>query len=81
MEPYKYHPQVVVRIPRLPYNSIILEADISLLFNDPVFLESIYLASPILYRECIKYRDGKMKGEKDIQKLKNSVIKYVLLFR
>src|ERR1700712_5160020 len=78
MEPYIFHPQAIVRIPRLPYNFLIPEADVRLLFDDPIFLESIFLASPILYRECIKYRAGKMKDEKDIQKLKNSVIKYYL---
>jgi len=41
-----------------------------------VLQESIYLASPILYDEIKKYLNQEIKKEKDIIKLKNSVLRY-----
>jgi thiopeptide-type bacteriocin biosynthesis protein len=39
-------------------------------------LRNDYLASPVLYAECIKLKEGKIKTVKDIKKIRVSLIKY-----
>ncbi|HRI20067.1 MAG TPA: lantibiotic dehydratase [Panacibacter sp.] len=76
--PFNFHPNVVVRTPRFPFSTGVSDVEIDTLMNDTVFLESIYLASPVLYSECLKYSNGILKDPKEIQKLKRSVVKYYL---
>jgi thiopeptide-type bacteriocin biosynthesis protein len=51
---------------------------LSQLMRDKDFLEAIYLASPVLYDECIKWKEGGMHSSKDILKLSRSLRKYLL---
>jgi lantibiotic biosynthesis protein len=76
--PFSFHPGLIVRTPRFPYTDNIHDAKADELVKDNDFLESIYLASPVLYNECLKYRDGHIKDVKDVQKLKKSLLKYYL---
>jgi lantibiotic biosynthesis protein len=76
--PYSFHPNFVLRSPRFPLSVEITEEQIDKALTDEAFLESIYLASPVLYNECIKYTNGHIKEAKDIQKLKRSITKYYL---
>jgi thiopeptide-type bacteriocin biosynthesis protein len=76
--PFVFHPNVVVRTPRLPFSSDINEEAISSLIYEELFMESIYLASPVLYSECLKYRNGEIKDKKEINKIKKSLTKYYL---
>lgn len=46
-------------------------------FEDAVIKEALFLASPILYYELEKWTSGKMTDEKKINRLKNSLLKYV----
>jgi lantibiotic biosynthesis protein len=76
--PYSFHTNFILRSPRLPLSVAVTRQHVDMILQDPVFLESIYLASPVLYNECIKYRDGQIREEKDAEKLKRSIIKYYL---
>ncbi len=76
--PYSFYPGFVLRSPRCPMTVAITEDQIDNVLTDAAFLESIYLASPVLYNECIKYKNGQIKEVKDVQKLKKSVTKYYL---
>lgn len=74
--PYSFHKNLVLRTPRLPlFRHLDEQAIISQLDNE-VFLEAVYLASPVLYDECMKWKNGHVKGEKDRQKLLRSLMKY-----
>lgn len=44
--------------------------------HDESFLEAVYLASPVLYDECVKLRSGEIRKPKDIAKIRASLIKY-----
>lgn len=45
-------------------------------FSDPQFLEALYLASPALYYQCLKWTNDQLTVEKDIKKLTNTLYKY-----
>ena len=75
---YAFDSRLIVRTPRLPLPRHISEIDLSALLSDASFLEALYLASPVLYEECIKWREGLITNRKDIEKLTRSIIKYYL---
>lgn len=67
--PYEVHPLLVLRTPRLGlYDKMVL---------DETFLESIYLASPIVYGETLKCQANGGK-EKATDKLHQTLLKYHL---
>jgi lantibiotic biosynthesis protein len=74
--PYRFLEQVVMRTPALPFVQHLTASDIDKLLQRVDFLEAIYLASPVLYKECIKCRDGLIKDDKEKQKIQTSIIKY-----
>lgn len=74
--PFSFHSSLVVRTPRYPFRESLAEEDFEKIIRDSFFLESLFLASAVLYHECIKHRNGEMKDQKDIHKLRQSVIKY-----
>jgi thiopeptide-type bacteriocin biosynthesis protein len=75
---YAFDSRLIVRTPRLPLPRHISEIDLSALLSDASFLEALYLASPVLYEECIKWREGLITNRKEIEKLTRSIIKYYL---
>lgn len=72
---YSFHPQLVVRTPRLPLDTDFTEDRIKDLLQQSWFREAIYIASPELYDECIRFLQGELKEEKK-QKLIVSLAKY-----
>ncbi|KAA2240190.1 hypothetical protein F0L74_28910 [Chitinophaga agrisoli] len=74
--PYSFHPQLLLRTPRLPLFGHLDEETIISRLDDPIFLEAIYLASPVLYDECMKWKSGQGGGDKERQKLLRSLTKY-----
>jgi thiopeptide-type bacteriocin biosynthesis protein len=60
----------------LPIKGTFSEQDIDRLLNDEFFLEAIYIASPVLYKECLLYKQGLIKEEKDKQKIINGLLRY-----
>lgn len=76
--PFSLYPELLVRTPRYAFTESISEQKIEDLFNDDSFLEALYLASPVLHRECNKYKKGLITESGDIEKLKKTVVKYYL---
>ncbi|RQO32330.1 hypothetical protein DBR32_01600 [Taibaiella sp. KBW10] len=76
MLPFQFYPQIVVRTPRLPYDSGNMINNWEDLLEDAAFMESVYLASPTLYDACMKYRNGFVVNEKTKNKISRSLMKY-----
>lgn len=74
--PYTFHKNLVLRSPRFSFVDNMPENIIEILLEDKVFMEAIYLASPVLYDECERMKQGKIKTAKDLRKIENSLIKY-----
>ncbi|SEN83774.1 thiopeptide-type bacteriocin biosynthesis domain-containing protein [Chitinophaga rupis] len=74
--PYSFHKNLVLRTPRLPLFRHLDEKVLLAQLDNAVFLEAVYLASPVLYDECMKWKNGHVKGEKEQQKLLRSLMKY-----
>jgi thiopeptide-type bacteriocin biosynthesis protein len=74
---YSFQDQFVFRVPRLPLDTSrldpVLLKEVS---RDPSFIEAIYLASPVLHDELLKWHKGELTSEKEIQKLLFSLGKY-----
>jgi lantibiotic biosynthesis protein len=73
---YSFHNKLVLRTPRLPLIQKTDDSLVNALLHDTSFLEAIYLASPVLHDECIKWRNGQITAAKDIHKLTRSILKY-----
>jgi lantibiotic biosynthesis protein len=78
--PYTYHPQLVMRTPQKTFINAIGNQDEFLqnLCSDNNFLEALFLASPVLHTELLKYQQGKITDAKSIKKLLFSLTKYHL---
>ena len=74
--PYIFHQNLVLRTPAFPfitkYNSDIFEY----LLNNTAFLAAINIASPVLLEEAIKLKENKITSEKEIVKIRSSLLKY-----
>lgn len=83
--PYTHFENYVLRTPLLPVNSfleltaetMVSDEKLKLKFNDPVVKEAVFLASPVLYREIVKWSEAKIKDPKEAQKIKLSFLKYL----
>jgi thiopeptide-type bacteriocin biosynthesis protein len=75
--PYSFHPDLVLRTPRLSLPGELTVETLPVLLSDPIFLESIYIASPVVYDECIKWKEGDIAPKK-IEKLTATLTKYYL---
>ncbi len=74
---YKYHDQFIFRTPLLPLpKKEIDRIEFKNYTSDPTFKEAIYLASPVLFTELLKWHKGQIKEEKEIEKLIISLYKY-----
>jgi hypothetical protein len=73
---YILHPNFILRTPLWPIslkNSInILEVS-----RQPLFREAIYIASPALYDQIVRWENGSLSDSKLIEKLKVSLLKYI----
>jgi len=78
--PYKFHPQLVMRTPQNPLRTSIGAEDgfLQALLKDKNFLEALFLASPVLHEELLKYGMGNLADTKGIKKLIFSLAKYYL---
>ncbi|THU34977.1 hypothetical protein FAM09_23605 [Niastella caeni] len=74
--PYYFHPALVLRTPQFPLCQDLDEPAIRNLTDNRLFMEAIYLASPVLYDECMKWKTGVLTDTKGIQKLSRSLVKY-----
>lgn len=71
---FKFYNKLIVRTPKLTQKDT--ETGLMLLLEDESFLESVYIASPALYNECIKLKKGNILSQKETEKVKRSLIKY-----
>lgn len=74
--PLKVLDNIITRSPIYPFNFQSDIEQIAQLLDDDFFLEAIYIASPLLYEECLKLKSGEVKSEKDRSKLINSLYRY-----
>lgn len=75
---YSFDERLVLRTPRYPLAGYPGEAGLRALLDDQAFLEAIYLASPVLYDECMKWKAGQLTDRKAIGKLTRSLGKYFI---
>lgn len=77
----------LIRTPLLPLNFLDQFNDISwpqlhdkvkIIFTQPYLLEAIYIASPELYRELLKWQEGRLNDEKEVNKLVSALYRYLL---
>jgi lantibiotic biosynthesis protein len=68
--------KIIVRSPVYPFNFNASTDEVARLLEDDFFLEAIYIASPGLYDECLKFKNGQLKTEKETTKVINSLYRY-----
>ncbi len=71
-----FHPKLIVRTPSLPFSDDISEEFLKQFLENPSFAEAVYLASPVLFREAILWKENKISDPKKIQKIPLSLAKY-----
>ncbi len=77
--PFRFYPRLVLRNPgKKLVTSLDNHFNLEELLNDCFFVEAIFLASPVLYDELIKYTNRKTDQAFDREKLTLSVAKYYL---
>jgi len=75
---YNLSSKFLVRIPLLAYNQFNgVYIDIKKYIMAPLIQEAIYLASPVLYKEMMKYLSGKITDSKEIERIINSCTRYL----
>lgn len=74
--PINFLDEVIIRSPVYPLNDTFTDDDITDLISNDFFMEAIYIASPTLYKECLLYKQGLVKEEKQKQKIINSLLRY-----
>lgn len=74
--PYLFYDKLVLRTPRFPLTTLINEQTIPGLLYNHAFLEALYLASPVLYEQCMKWEKGLVTDKKEIYKLTCTLVKY-----
>lgn len=77
----------LLRTPFLPLNFLdqfnglsheALPGKLKVIFGDPYLQEAIYIASPELFAECMKWLQGDLTNPKDVNKLVLSLFRYLL---
>lgn len=76
--PYKFHPGLVMRTPRFPLQVQIADLSLYELAENAIFMEALFLASPVLHSELRKFVQEKGGNPKEEKKLLRSVAKYYL---
>jgi thiopeptide-type bacteriocin biosynthesis protein len=68
----------ILRTPALPFSNITFNSidELKCVLDNSLVLEAIYLASPNLYSECIKWLNNEPMTEAEIEKLVNSILRY-----
>ena len=71
-----FHPKLILRTPSLPFSDDISEKFLRSFLDNPTFAEAVYLASPVLFREAILWKENKITDPKKLQKIPLSLAKY-----
>ncbi|HNW99205.1 MAG TPA: lantibiotic dehydratase [Bacteroidales bacterium] len=77
---YQSFSNFLIRTPLLPLQTIeeFTEEKLKNLFQNPVIGEAIFLASPVLHSECIKWLNGNIKEKKEERRIVYSLMRYLL---
>ncbi len=79
---YNTFPQFIFRSPLMPISSLrkILQNKENILsfISEPIIKEAIYIASPSLYNEIEKLQLGKVKDDKEVDRIISSVTRYII---
>lgn len=75
-EQYLFHPRLVLRAPQFPLPAGSRLENWEELLQDPLFMEALYLASPVLYAACKKMVDGEQPDARSYKKMQQAVVKY-----
>ncbi|MCC8145536.1 MAG: lantibiotic dehydratase family protein [Bacteroidales bacterium] len=71
----------LLRTPLLPYSQLnnLLQEEEKIIkqYTDPLFQEAIYIASPVLHGELIKFLQGEISDKKEVERLHNSLSRYL----
>lgn len=70
--------RIIMRTPILPLKNIYNPLNLTELLQDKLFLAALFIASPILYEEVLRYKDGKIYSDKAKRKIEQSLTKYYL---
>lgn len=74
--PFYFLNELVLRTPALPFRYTLTPEMITSLLQDVKFMEALYLASPVLYAECIRLNNREITDVKEIKKIRLSLTKY-----
>lgn len=74
---YTFTDKLIIRLPKLPFHESVDEKLVHQLINNNSFIESIYLASPILWEYVNKYKRGDLNAKK-LKSFYFSIAKYYL---
>lgn len=74
--PYIFSNGLILRTPAFPFVPAKSGEGAEKMLQDEYFLEAIYLASPVLYDECLKLAAGQITDEKEKTKILQSAMKY-----
>ncbi|HEU4555093.1 MAG TPA: lantibiotic dehydratase [Chitinophaga sp.] len=74
--PFTFCDSLVIRVPRLPFQPRFGAATVQQLLWDAAFMESVYIASPVLYDELVRLREGGLHTEKEKAKVTDALVKY-----
>lgn len=74
--PFYFTKGLLLRTPALPFLPAPDQQTLSDLLNDQRFLEAIYMASPVLYREAIRMKMGAITDTKEKNSILSSLVKY-----
>lgn len=83
--PYQFFNEYMMRTPLFSYKKFyekiskdeVSDEELNEIFNNKVFQEAVYLASPDLHEELSKYFNSEREpSAKEYQKLKNTILKY-----
>lgn len=83
--PYTSFDNYILRTPLMPVGffmeltgeTSVDDEKLKVQFENPVVKEAVFLASPVLYREIVKWQEGKIKEDKEADKIKLSFLKYL----
>lgn len=74
--PYIFSNGLILRTPAFPFIPAKSGEGAETMLQNEYFLEAIYLASPVLYDECVKLAGGQITDEKERTKILQSAMKY-----
>lgn len=77
--PYHFFDQLILRVPRIPATlKSFSDANLKTALENPTIMEALYLASGSTYSKALKWRDGEELTTKELDRLRETLIKYLI---